>query len=334
MTRVLVDARSAGSTRLTGWERYARGVVGLLADVPEVQLRITDPGPFPKRLAEDLVALPFAGRSADLAHHLTFPPARIAGPTVMTLHDLVWWTHPETASRGGRHYYTRLAERALQDERTSVATVSHTVAREIADRFGKEAHVVHPVVVPRVVPPARRERPYVLAVGSVEPRKNLARLVTAYERSRLGEHTDLVLAGRRAWGQLPPGVDFVEAPDDDELWALLRGASALVLPTLYEGFGMPVVEAQAVGVPVICSDLPVLREVSGGHACFVDPYDVDDIAAALAALAPEAPAPVVGKALELDLDAAECHSTRYGPATALDQLADLYRAHGLDLHLR
>ncbi|MDL5158965.1 glycosyltransferase family 4 protein [Actinomycetospora termitidis] len=333
MTRVLVDARSAGAARLTGWERYARGVASLLAPVPEVQLRVTDPGGLVRRIVDDHVVLPVAASKVGVVHHLTFPPAVVRGPTVMTLHDLVWWTHPETASFGGRHYYTRLAERALQHPDVSVATVSHTVAHEITERFGTPAHVVHPFVVPHLVAPAQRRRPYVLAVGSIEPRKNLARLVSAYERSHLREHTDLVLAGRRAWGHLPPGVELVEAPDDDDLWALLRGASALVLPTLYEGFGMPVIEAQSVGVPVICSDLPVLREVSGGHARFVDPYDVDDIAAALARVPHEGTASDVATMLGIDLGAADHNSTFYGPATTAEQLEKLYRAHGVDIRV-
>lgn len=320
---VFVDARSIAGRRLTGWERYARGLAAILAAAPEVSLRATDPGSIVRRVGADLVSVPPRRKGFSLAHFPTYPPVTTTvAPTLMTLHDLTWWSHPETASRAGLHYYRRLAERAVS--RTSLVTVSHAVAEEIRMRFGVgTVHVVNPVVVPREVPPTVRDRPYVLAVGSVEPRKNLAALVQAYEASGLRGSCDLVVAGRRAWGDLPGGAHLVEAPGDVALWGLLRGARALVLPTLYEGFGMPVVEAQAAGTPVLCSDLPVLREVSGGHAAFFDPTDVSSIAAGLATVGTDG----------VDVDAARENSRRYGPANTARQLEDLYRAHGVEVDL-
>lgn len=296
------DARSAAWPRTTGWERYTREIARRIpTSDPLVRVRTAGSSSIRSRMWQDTVATPLAVRSCRVAHFPTVPPVPWAHPRaalVYTLHDLTWWRWRETASRMGRHYYAPLARAALSG-RAHIVTCTATVAHEVMSDFGLDESTI--TVVPNGVElpaPAElptRRRPYLLSVGTMEPRKNMARLAEAYRLSGVAVTHDLLVVGRMGWGDLPRGVDLVSGLDDAELVATYRGATALVLPSLYEGFGLPAVEAMQLDVPVVCSDIPVLREVTGGHATYVDATRVDTLAAALRA-APEAPGPGAGAA--------------------------------------
>jgi glycosyltransferase involved in cell wall biosynthesis len=150
-------------------------------------------------------------------------------------------------------------------------------------------------IAPETIPsPPLRARPYALYVGTIQPRKNLVRLAQAYAglvRSHAVEW-DLVLAGSPGWlgDEVLRAIDAVGLPDrihrlgyvtDDELPALLYGARFFCYVSLYEGFGLPVLEAQAAGVPVMTANNSSLPEVAGDAAILVDPTDVDAIADAM-----------------------------------------------------
>ena len=139
------------------------------------------------------------------------------------------------------------------------------------------------------------EKPYLLCTGTLEPRKNLPRLIAAFASlpRSLRERFDLVLAGARGWNEaetfaavhahagLVRTLGYVE---DADLRALYRRAEAFAFPSLGEGFGLPVLEAMTAGTPVLASDLPVLREVGGDAALYADPHSVEALSAGLADL--------------------------------------------------
>jgi glycosyltransferase involved in cell wall biosynthesis len=133
-------------------------------------------------------------------------------------------------------------------------------------------------------PPAR---PYFLFVGTLEPRKNIARLIEAWREVRKSQQVDLVLAGRSRDDFPAPepeeGLRVLGAVPEDELPALYSGAIAFVYPSLYEGFGLPVLEAMQCGATVITSRDPAIMEVSGGAAVHIDATDVRALADAMRA---------------------------------------------------
>lgn len=289
---MIFDARSASSPRTTGWERYTRAIAVRLERSGDVQLWSPDVRTLGRRLTSDVCAARLP-RSA-YVHFPTFPPVAPAryARLVLTMHDLTWWRFPETASRLGALYYRPLLERALPRAH-AVVTHSATVRREVIERFGLAEERVHVVSCGADSLPehpdaqgSSRRKPFLLVVGSVEPRKNLSRLTTAFQKSGMGNEYDLVIVGRAAWGEVPRGVEVLHGVDDLTLSQLYRDAVAVVLPSLYEGFGLPIVEALAAGTPVICSDIPVFREVAGDDASYFDPLSVGDMVNSLRKLDP------------------------------------------------
>jgi glycosyltransferase involved in cell wall biosynthesis len=272
--RAAFDDRSANLQRTSGWERYSRSLLHALAG--RVQpLGLAAPT-MRRRVETDWVTLPGARRRSGLwtvpLHLPTYPPTPLLrGPLVWTVHDLTWWFYPETSSAAGRAYYRPLASLALRRRDITWVTPSHQVRREMLERFplSPEAVVATPLGVSALPAsePYTADRPYILSVGTLEPRKNIGLLLEAYARSAVRLTHDLRLIGRPGWGvELPTDVILMTSVDDRALSALYRGADALVSPSIYEGFGLPLIEAMSVGLPVLCSDIPVYREVTGGLA--------------------------------------------------------------------
>jgi glycosyltransferase involved in cell wall biosynthesis len=287
---VLLDGRSGLLPRPGGWERYTAELARHLEGTVDVLPRRAPRHPLTS-LAWEWSALPARAKGYELVHLPTYPPTPVLrGRVLYTLHDLVWLRHPQWQSRGGRLYYRHVARAALG--RVELVAVSQAVADELATELDVTAHVipngVHPL--PEVEPEVR-ERPYLLTVGAVEPRKNLSRLVEGYRASGLAGEVDLVLVGRSAWGELPPGVVWLGPVDDRRLSALYRGAAAVVSASLYEGFGLPVAEALSVGAPVACSSIAAYREVTAGHARLFDPLSISSISEALLDAAAGLPRP-------------------------------------------
>ena len=233
---------------------------------------------------------------ADVLHHpLPALAARSRTPQVVTVHDLAFERLPDCFSPAFRRYASlthRLAARGAD----AVVCVSQTTRRDVLARWGADpAKVIvalhGPGQEPRLVAAVRAE--HFLYVGDDEPRKNLGLLLDAYARYRVAAADTgsrvlpLVLAGRAAPAAAAALAGVRHEPEPD-LAALLNGSAALVHPALHEGFGLTAVEAMSAGVPVIAARSPGLTETVGDAALPIDPYDAEDLAAALERVADDA----------------------------------------------
>jgi glycosyltransferase involved in cell wall biosynthesis len=216
-----------------------------------------------------------------------YPPQR-AGVRSSMIHDLVpvhfpEWVHARTRRMHGAKY--RHAARSCD----VLMVNSRYTGDDVAETFAvprDRIHVAYPGVEASFAPEGGRAdlgRPYALTVATLEPRKNLATLVEAYRR--LDGELALAVVGAAGWGSQPaldaPGIIRLGYASPEDLPDLYRGARVVVYPSLFEGFGMPVVEAMACGVPVVASSHPSLDEACGDAAVRADPQDPDAIADAV-----------------------------------------------------
>ena len=239
----------------------------------------------------------------DVVHGTNFcvPPTRTARQ-VVTVHDLTPIRYPELA-HGGTRVYPALVRRAIA-RGAHVHTPSAFVAAEVVELLGADPERVHPIHhgVPAEAgngdgarpAPSPVDGPYVLALGTVEPRKGLPALVAAFDAvAAAHDGLRLVVAGPDGWGMDAFDAALARAAhaaqvirlgyvDDQGAAALLRGATVLAFPSLYEGFGLPPLEAMAAGVPVVATRVGALPEIVGDAACLVPPGDHEALAEALA----------------------------------------------------
>ncbi|CAN5408687.1 glycosyltransferase family 1 protein [soil metagenome] len=229
----------------------------------------------------------------DVCHATGLVPAASEAPLAVTVHDLAFVRYPERFSRHGVRTMRRslevIARRADAVLCSSLATVADVTAAGIgADRVRHVPLGVDPVEVThtdiaRVRDAYSLPERFVLFVGTVEPRKNLVRLATAV--NRFDEPLPLVVVGADGWGdalddvqRLATDVHFLGFVPSRDLPACYSSATVFAYPSEWEGFGLPVAEAMAQGVPVVTSRGTSTEEVAGGAAVLVDPCDTDDIA--------------------------------------------------------
>ncbi len=233
---------------------------------------------------------------------------------VTTIHDTLPAVYPKTQPLLTRIVFSTLVARAGATS-DAILTVSRTSADDLCRYYGFAPAKVH--VTPNGVHRAVRlspallratferlgvQQPYFLYVGALHPRKNIRRVLEAFRKLReFHREASLVIAGPPSWGAHgelkavlgsaggQSGIVFTDFLSDDDLNSLYQGAHALVFPSLYEGFGLPVLEAMSHGAPVITSNVSALPEVAGAAALLVDPTSVEAIFTAMARLIEDLP---------------------------------------------
>jgi glycosyltransferase involved in cell wall biosynthesis len=302
-----LDATYSVGRLLTGVGVYSREILSGLANAhPEAEfLFCYRPHRLLRSLGERLPANcrrrllhePLVPRSADLFHGLNqrLPRARLPR-AVTTFHDLFVLSGDYSSPEFRRRFEEQARDAAQRSE--LILTVSEFTARQVEELLGVERQRLR--VIPHGVRfPAGRETSgprerIVLHVGAIQKRKNISRLVAAFER--LEPEWRLVLAGSLGYGageilndiQRSPRRDSIRVLgyiSDEELAGWYGRSSIFAFPSLDEGFGMPVLEAMALGVPVLTSNLSALPEISGDAALLVDPMSLDAIASGLSELA-------------------------------------------------
>lgn len=346
-----IDASRIAVTTRTGTERYSFELIGALARIDRrnaytlycnglpTTLPLVGPNfslqsmPFPRLWTHARLGVEMRRHPPDVlfvpAHvlPLVHPPR-----SVVTIHDLGYLAFPEAhtfARRLELHLTTVWSARAS----ARMIAISQATKDDLVQHYGiapEKISVVYHGLSPQFHPVTDQaaiaavlarygiSAPYFLYVGTVQPRKNLARLIDAFavfDRRLSADVTisssipgcssssvcrpQLVIAGKKGWltetierraaeAGIAEQVRFTGYVDDTDLPALLSGALAFVFPSLYEGFGMPVLEAMACGTPVLTSTTSSLPEVAGAAALLVDPRDTPAIAAALDRLATDA----------------------------------------------
>ena len=238
-----------------------------------------------------------AGLDAMLYPYWPCPPRRRPGapPAVMVVHDLAFRVRPREVPWQQRVYMGAILGPALR-RAARVLTPSEATRRDLLERYAIPDLAERTSVVPEgwslgeVTPgplPEGLEPGFLLTVGTIEPRKNYPRLLAAYRLLKeRGCAPPLVVVGRVGWAygralddlRAEPGVRMLGHVDDATLRALYRGAGALAFPSLYEGFGLPLLEAMAEGLPAVAGRAGALPELAGDAALLVEPTDVEAIA--------------------------------------------------------
>lgn len=320
--RIGIDAHAIG-TGLAGNETYIKNLIPALAEidsnnqyiifVTRSESTVAGIEKFPHvrvcrvwphtRYVRIPLSLPLAvlRTGVDLLHvQYTAPPWNFV-PVVTTIHDISFEHLPQFYTPRERWFF-KLAIGYTARHAAKILTDSEYSRQDIIQTYDLPADrvVVTPLGVSPLFRPVREAdriesvkkeygitREYLLSVGSLQPRKNLVRLITAYVRLRAREEDfapQLVIVGKRAWlyqdifraartsGYLSD-IIFTDYVPDEDLPMLYGGATVFIYPSMFEGFGLPVLEAMACGVPVITSNSSSLPEVAGEAALLVDPYD-------------------------------------------------------------
>jgi alpha-1,3-rhamnosyl/mannosyltransferase len=280
----------------------------LFGDLPENFRRVRENAPGYSLSELTLFPLHVRKLRPQLFHatHYVLPPL-LGAPAVVTIHDVIHLLYPQfLPNRLARHYARAMIGRSLSKARKIIA-VSETTRRDLLAQFSvppSKIEVISNGVSAKFRPDVPAEEiarvraahklpdSYALFVGGEKPHKNVATVIRAFAAALPAvPRLSLVLAGPMPHGKpdlertLSSSVRVIGAVPQEELPALYAGALFLLHPALYEGFGLPVVEAMASGTPVLASTAPALQEVAGGAALLADPLDADSLAKEIKELA-------------------------------------------------
>lgn len=279
-----------------------------------IKLNTSDFSGYLYRAASTFLPLPYSfffGRKSHVTHFFNYIiPPFVHGKKVVTVHDMVYKAFPETV-RGRTRFMLEMGLKRSMKSADLIVTDSEFSKSEIIKYFPQHEHKIrvvpcgvdlerfHPCDAPERIPEVKRsldiEGDYFLYLGTIEPRKNLERLISAYAAfaKNAGEKAPkLVLAGGKGWLNdgiysrverlgMTENIIFTKYVPSEDMNPLMCGALAFVFPSIYEGFGMPPLEAMACGVPVLASGEASLPEVTGDCAVICDAYSVKSIAQGL-----------------------------------------------------
>ena len=263
--RVWFDARSLSRRYTTGWERYVRELAFHLPKLVDITLWTPKTDNRLSLLLSDFKALKNQS-GHQVVHFPTYPPRskKINTSQVITVHDLTWWKYPETSSFLGNNYYKQNMTKAIFQSDIIICP-SNSIKNEIVNQFSIISSKVKSIPHGNSLPMGVKQKPikpYFLSIGTVEPRKNLDFYAKAIKESGMISDFEFVHVGRLGWGKLPEVFKSINTGNDQDLANLITNATAVVIPSLYEGFGLPVLEAHAQGIPVIISNTGALVELS------------------------------------------------------------------------
>lgn len=271
--------------------------------------------PFPPRLLKlwwgkwHIIPIEWFTGKVDFFHTSDFlrPPLLKRTRGITTVHDLAFRRHPEWHTREIVEAHLRKMEKTVKYGDLIICPSEFTkkellhfypqILEEkitvIPEGVDEKFRIINDKrKIDKVLKKYKIKKPYILYVGAIEPRKNLIRLIKAYflliNTKSLFVNVKLVIAGRMGWKnkkifftvknlELEGKVIFTGFVEDEDLPYLYNGAKVFVYPSLYEGFGLPVLEAQACGCPVVASDIESLREIGGSCVIYVNPNKVEDI---------------------------------------------------------
>lgn len=258
-----------------------------------------------KRILDEQIVMPYKFRKNDLAHFLDYssPIIGIQNPFIITIHDLCFYKYPETFTYGSRKLKSIITPISVKNANKIIA-VSENTKRDLIEYFPNAENKIEviypgPPEVEKIFSKSQIDKvksnygivgDYILSVGTLEPRKNLKRLIQAFKAIN-GVFNDikLVIVGKSGWlyddifkninnDKLRENIIITGYVEQKDISALYSGAEVFVYPSLYEGFGLPPLEAMCCGTPVVVSNTSSLPEVVGNAGVYVEPFSIDSIA--------------------------------------------------------
>ena len=308
MIKVLLDDGLTGYGKVSGIGHHMVHLSRHLKEITECEITQYEllrkiPRYFRKWSYIGACNIPSLYNGYDIVHHLAnyVPMIRGRNKRILTVYDLSVFHYPETISIAWRHY-NALSLRKSIERADAIITISKAVQHEVLDAFphldNNRVFVSYPGIRNPILNSEPNEKDiinlgvkpfsYFLFIGEMTKRKNLAFALSSYGEAKkkklIDDKTEFVIVGKKSWGyseikpeiEQNPSVKTLGYLSDDQIASLYRYAKALVYPSIYEGFGIPIVEAMSIGVPIIISNIPTSKELNEGHNNQMFCFDLGD----------------------------------------------------------